>query len=135
MTFPGFPKEVVARILDNVVTECDGPRTVVAAGLHGVCRAWRADLLDHAKWRDECVREGVGLIDRPDGVPVDWGAHYMSYAASRETQAKVMEAVMLRKNIFMTGPGGAFFVCVCVYVIVWVLTLGGFSQKKERARL
>jgi ATP-dependent DNA helicase PIF1 len=96
-----LPDKALDRILHFV-----GVRTAVAGGLHGVCRKWRNAILSHEDWKRECERDDIDHIDRPDGVAVDWGAHFMSYAESQHTQGKVMAAVMHGKNIFMTGPGG-----------------------------
>ena len=93
-------------VLDVLVSYIGGPRAAVVAGIHGVCRRWHDVVMKHAGWEHACVDEGVGRINRPDGEAVEWSRHFLSYGESLATQSKIMEAVMERKNVFMSGSGG-----------------------------
>ena len=83
-----------------------GPEVAVARSLHGVCRAWRSVIVGHAGWEAACERADMRAVTRPDGVAIDWCAHFLSHAQSQHMQGEAMSAVMHRENVFLTGPGG-----------------------------
>lgn len=99
---PELPDWAVALILHHA-----GVLTARRSGWAGVSQMWRRVLSEHPDWEEVCDAEGLYHITRPDDMPIQWGAYYLSWAESQAEQIALMRAVLLGHNVFLTGSGGS----------------------------